>query len=224
MKESPKTVHVDTMSGATTVLYTFTIDRGVSFELANAILEERLKDEAGSSSDGFYESRKEWMGRRHFLLAFEGSTEGMYRIIRPAVGEASREMPLVELKSKYRKVSSVDKVGKGWQEEYDASSKQCMHGPKCKLGSHCTVGRRLQEINILGGLILPVWGAVEKALAKQVRQIHKRIRVVRLETTTDNRRFVGLIIPNSAVESVLEGQFQCSTFQALPSVYTFNDL
>jgi len=30
------------------------------------------------------------------------------------------------------------------------------------------VGRRLQEINILGGLILPVWGAVEKALAKQV--------------------------------------------------------
>jgi len=43
-----------------------------------------------------------------------------------------------------------------------------MHGPKCKLGSHCTVGRRLQEINILGGLILPVWGAVEKALAKQV--------------------------------------------------------
>nr|CAB3502496.1 unnamed protein product [Digitaria exilis] len=86
---------------------------------------------------------------------------GMYRVIRPAVGEASREMPLVELKSKYRKVSSVDKIGKGWQEEYDASS-------------------------------------------KQVRQSHKRIRVVRLETTNDNRRFVGLIIPNSAVESVLE--------------------
>ncbi|KAF8692024.1 hypothetical protein HU200_039971 [Digitaria exilis] len=222
MKESPKTVHVDTLSGATTVLYTFTIDRGVSFELANAICEERLKDEAGSSSDGFYESRKEWMGRRHFLLALEGSMEGMYRVIRPAVGEASREMPLVELKSKYRKVSSVDKIGKGWQEEYDASSKQCMHGPKCKLGSYCTVGKRLQEINILGGLILPVWGAVEKALAKQVRQSHKRIRVVRLETTNDNRRFVGLIIPNSAVESVLEGQFQCSTFQELTYHYTFN--
>jgi len=41
-------------------------------QLANAILEERLKDKANSSSDGFYESRKEWMGRRHFLLAFEG--------------------------------------------------------------------------------------------------------------------------------------------------------
>ncbi|KAL6659053.1 hypothetical protein ACP70R_003093 [Stipagrostis hirtigluma subsp. patula] len=205
MKESPKTVHVDSLSGASTVLFTFTIDRGVTWELANIIFEERLKDEAGSSSDGFYESRREWMGRRHFLLAFEGSIEGMYRVIRPAVGEASREMPLVELKSKYRKVSSTEKISKGWQEEYDASSTQCMHGPKCKLGSNCTVGRRLQEINILGGLILPVWGAVEKALAKQVRLIHKRIRVGRLETTNDNQRFVGLIIPNAAVESVLEG-------------------
>jgi len=43
-----------------------------------------------------------------------------------------------------------------------------MHGSKCKIGNYCTVGRRLQEVNILGGLILPVWGTIEKALAKQV--------------------------------------------------------
>ena len=145
------------------------------------------------------------MGRRHFMLAFEGSAEGMYRVTRPAVGEASKEMPLAELEGKYKKVSSADKTGEGWQEEYDVSSKQCMHGPKCRLGSDCTVGRRLQEINVLGGLILPVWGAVEKALNKQARQAHKRIRVVRLETTDDNHRIVGLVIPNTAVESVLEG-------------------
>lgn len=48
---------------------------------------------------------------------------------------------------------------------------QCMHGPKCKLGSYCTVGRRLQEVNLLGGLILPVWGTVEKALSKQVSKL-----------------------------------------------------
>ncbi|KAK1609385.1 hypothetical protein QYE76_033058 [Lolium multiflorum] len=205
MKESPKTVHVDSLSGASTVLFTFTIDRGVTWESANAIFEERQKDGACSSNDGFYESRREWMGRRHFMLAFEGSTEGMYRVTRPAVGEALREMPLVELKGKYKKASSLEKIGKGWQEEYDASSKQCMHGPKCRLGSYCTVGRRLQEINILGGLILPVWGTVEKALNKQARKIHKRIRVVRLETTDDNQRIVGLMIPNAAVGSVLEG-------------------
>ncbi|KAB8107804.1 hypothetical protein EE612_042820, partial [Oryza sativa] len=159
--QNRQTVHVDSLSGASTVLFTFTIDRGFTWESANAILEERQKDGAGYSDVGFYESRREWMGRRHYMLAFEGSTEGMYRVIRPAVGEALREMPLVELKSKYRKVSSIDKIGNGWQEEYDASS-------------------------------------------KQVRQIHKRIRVARLETN-DNERIVGLMIPNSAVESVLEG-------------------
>ncbi|KAL6843730.1 hypothetical protein ACP4OV_026301 [Aristida adscensionis] len=205
MKESPKTVHTDSLSGALTVLFTFTIDRGVTWESAKAMLDERQKDGASSSNDGFYESKREWMGRRHFTLAFEGSTEGMYKIIRPAIGEALREMPLSELKSKYRRVSSIDKVSKGWLEEYDASSKQCMHGSKCKIGSYCTVGRRLQEVNILGGLILPVWGTIEKALANQVRQIHRRIRVVRLVTTNDNQRIVGLLIPNSAVESVLTG-------------------
>lgn len=43
-----------------------------------------------------------------------------------------------------------------------------MHGPNCKLGNFCTVGRRIQEVNVLGGLILPVWGTIEKALSKQV--------------------------------------------------------
>lgn len=38
-----------------------------------------------------------------------------------------REMPLTELKSKYRKVSSIEKVNKGWQDEYDASSKQVIY-------------------------------------------------------------------------------------------------
>jgi hypothetical protein len=45
-----------------------------------------------------------------------------------------------------------------------------MHGPNCKLGNFCTVGRRQQEVNVLGGLILPVWGTIEKALSKQVMQ------------------------------------------------------
>jgi hypothetical protein len=39
----------------------------------------------------------------------------------------------------------------------------------------------------------------------QVKQSHRRIRIVRLETTNDNQRVVGLLIPNAAVEDVLEG-------------------
>ncbi|XP_065854274.1 protein FORGETTER 1 [Euphorbia lathyris] len=204
LQESPKTVHVDQMSGASTVLFTFTLDRGITWESASTMLEEKQKDGLGSSSDGFYESKREWLGRRHFILAFESAASGMYKIVRPAVGESLREMALTELKTKYRKLSSLDKARTGWEDEYEVSSKQCMHGPKCKLGDFCTVGRRQQEVNVLGGIILPVWGTIEKALAKQARISHKRLRVVRLETTTDNRRIVGLLVPNAAVDSVLQ--------------------
>ncbi|KAK4786922.1 hypothetical protein SAY86_010755 [Trapa natans] len=203
LQGAPKTVHVDQMSGASTVLFTFILDRGITWESASSLLEERQKDGIGSSSDGFYESKREWLGKRHFILAVESSTAGMFKIVRPAVGESVREMPLSELKSKYRKLTSLEKARSGWEDEYEVSSKQCMHGPNCKLGSYCTVGKRLQEVNVLGGLILPVWGTIEKALAKQARQSHKRLRVVRVETTTDKQRIVGLFVPNSAVESVL---------------------
>ncbi|KAM7250787.1 hypothetical protein ACFE04_022670 [Oxalis oulophora] len=201
---TPKTVHVDHMSGASTMLFTFTLDRGITWESARSMLEEKQQDGLSSANDGFYESKREWLGRRHFVLAFESTSSGLYKIVRPAVGESIREMYLQELKNKYRKISSMEKACSGWEDEYDVSSKQCMHGPKCKLGNYCTVGRRLQEVNVLGGLILPVWGTIEKALEKQYRHSHKRLRVVRMVTTNDNQRIVGLFIPNAAVETVLQ--------------------
>ncbi|GAV64893.1 PHD domain-containing protein/Helicase_C_4 domain-containing protein/AAA_34 domain-containing protein [Cephalotus follicularis] len=204
LEGTPKTVHVDQMSGASTVLFTFTLDRGITWESASTMLEEKQKDGLSSANDGFYESKREWLGRRHFILAFESTTSGMFKIVRPAVGESIREMPLPELKNKYRKMSSLQKARNGWEDEYEVSSKQCMHGPNCKLGNYCTVGRRLQEVNVLGGLILPVWGTIEKALSKQARLSHKRLRVVRIETTADNQRIVGLLVPNAAVETVLQ--------------------
>ncbi|XP_006422306.2 protein FORGETTER 1 [Citrus sinensis] len=205
LQGTPKTVHVDNMSGASTMLFTFTLDRGITWESASTKLDEKQKDGLGSANDGFYESKREWLGRRHFILAFESTAaSGMYKIVRPAVGESLREMPLAELKNKYRKLSSIEKARSGWEDEYEVSSKQCMHGPKCKLANYCTVGRRIQEVNVLGGLILPVWGTIEKALSKQARQSHKRLRVVRLETTADNKRIVGLLVPNAAVETVLQ--------------------
>ncbi|XP_050873027.1 protein FORGETTER 1 isoform X1 [Lathyrus oleraceus] len=205
LQGTPKTVHIDQSTAASTVLFTFILDRGITWESASNMLSEKQKDGLGSANDGFYESKREWLGKRHFILAFESSASGMYKIVRPPVGESYHEMPLSELKSKYRKVSSLEKAQTGWEEEYEVSSKQCMHGPNCKIGSFCTVGRRLQEVNVLGGLILPVWGTIEKALSKQARLSHRRLRVVRIETTVDNKRIVGLLVPNAAVEAVLQG-------------------
>lgn len=39
----------------------------------------------------------------------------------------SREMPMAELKDKYRKISSLEKARSGWDDEYDVSSKQVIN-------------------------------------------------------------------------------------------------
>ncbi|XP_058722835.1 protein FORGETTER 1-like [Vicia villosa] len=205
LQGTPKTVYVDQMSGASTVLFTFILDRGVSWELANTMLNEKQKAGFGSSGDGFYKSKREWLGKRHFILAFQSSAPAMYKIVRPAVGESPRDMHMAELTRKYSKVSSLEEAQKGWEHDYKVSTKQCMHGPNCKLGSFCSVGSRLQEVNVLGGVILPVWGNIQKALSKQTRLIHQRLRIVRVETTSDNRHIVGLLVPNAAVKTVLQG-------------------
>ncbi|CAL1409342.1 unnamed protein product [Linum trigynum] len=204
LQGTPKKVHVDQMSGASTVLFTFSVDRGVTWEAANAMLGEKQKDGLVCSNDGFYESKREWLGKRHFILVFESAASGMFKIVRPPVGESVREMSLSELRNKYRKLSSLEKARSGWEDEYEVSSRQCMHGPNCKVGIYCTVGKRVQEVYVLGGIILPVWGTIEKALSRQARQSHKRLRVVRLETTADSQRIVGILVPSGAVESVLE--------------------
>ena len=73
-----------------------------------------------------------------------------------------------------------------------------MHGPNCKIGNFCTVGRRLQEVNVLGGLILPVWGAIEKALSKQV--CHQHIRCLEPEYSSARKTVAVKNIINSYID------------------------
>ncbi|GJV27046.1 hypothetical protein Tco_1383494 [Tanacetum coccineum] len=54
------TVHMDRMSGASTVPYTFVMDRGITWKAASTSLSEKQKDESGSTANGFYESKREW--------------------------------------------------------------------------------------------------------------------------------------------------------------------
>jgi len=44
-----------------------------------------------------------------------------------------------------------------------------------------------------------------RAKSVQARLSHRRLRVVRIETTVDTQRIVGLLVPNAAVETVLQG-------------------
>eukprot|EP00271_Cylindrocystis_brebissonii_P007125 TRINITY_DN20291_c0_g1_i1.p1 TRINITY_DN20291_c0_g1~~TRINITY_DN20291_c0_g1_i1.p1 ORF type:complete len:478 (+),score=90.86 TRINITY_DN20291_c0_g1_i1:186-1436(+) len=178
-----------------------------------AAKEESDKEQRSSggidSASGFYCSRREWKGKRHYLLALErqDSKPKTFVVFRPPTGQTAREMPLAELSTKYMKMASTEAARAGWQEEYITSGSQCMHGPKCKVGTTiCTVGRRVQHVHILAGLVFPVWGSVELALSKQVRLSHRRLRVVRIETSGDDcRRIVGIHVPTPAIEMVLTG-------------------
>lgn len=49
-----------------------------------------------------------------------------------------------------------------------------------------------------------------KSKSVQARLSHRRLRVVRIETTVDNQRIVGLLVPNAAVETVLQGSLSLS--------------
>ena len=114
------------------------------------------------------------------------------------------------------------------------SELQFMHGPKCKLGSFlygrqkntaskCTwwpyspnLGNNWEgsiktgNYQVIGSIYsfssqLPDVICEFKIYWKQARQSHRRLRVVRIETTTDNRRIVGLLVPNAVVGPVLQG-------------------
>ena len=48
-----------------------------------------------------------------------------------------------------------------WDALYKSSGETCMHGPGCKLGPDCTVGRRRTRTTLLTGSVVPCWGALE---------------------------------------------------------------
>jgi len=55
----------------TDILSMLTYNFIFTYQLASTMLNEKQKDGLGSANDGFYESKREWLGRRHFILAFE---------------------------------------------------------------------------------------------------------------------------------------------------------
>jgi len=55
----------------------------------------------------------------------------------------------------------------------------------------------------------------------QARLSHRRLRVVRIETTVDNKRIVGLLVPNAAVETVLQGSLS-NTFLFVNNIFIDN--
>ncbi len=64
-----------------------------------------------------------------------------------------------------------------WQHQYAAS------GNTPERGAGARGGWRVRELVLIGGLVLPIWGMVERALVKQHRPADRRMHVLRLHTT-----------------------------------------
>nr|XP_033511329.1 protein FORGETTER 1-like isoform X4 [Nicotiana tomentosiformis] len=60
-------------------------------------------------------------------------------------------------------------------------------------------------------LQLEIPKTLRKTESTCARQSHQRIRIVRIVTTTDNQRIVGLLIPDAAVEPVLQAEISIGT-------------
>ena len=86
-----------------------------------------------------------------------------------------------------------------WEEAFERAAEECMHGPGCKAGAGCRVGRRHNQFQIVTGSVIDVWSRIMKCkgLEKQ------RLKVARCETL-EGEKLVGLQIPEGESQTILD--------------------
>lgn len=101
-----------------------------------------------------------------------------------------------------------------WEKLYNDGLSICSHGPGCKHGSKCTVGKRIQQQNILCGAVIPFWSTIKDHLDYEKKggrdggfAMVKVMRIVRVRCIgSDGReqRLVGVEITSKAVDQLSE--------------------
>ncbi|BDA46474.1 Protein strawberry notch homolog 1 [Coccomyxa sp. Obi] len=156
-------------------------------------VDEEEGDTAHSGYSGFYRASRE-TGRSNVLLALQvaGTNPPRFRLTRPVTGRGGKTIDLHELRTKYERLDRL-RAGRVWAEAYEAAA-QKRSGP----------GVRVRMLYLISGLVLPVWQEVKRVLAAQPRPAERRLSVIRLETTgEDRKRLVGMLIPEKALPELL---------------------
>ena len=148
-----------------------------------------LRTRQASKMNGFYISRNKVFGQDVPLLATKMTAAGVgwnpskARIFRPATGEGT--MFVADLYTEYRKVASTEAgaahVLACWEREFSDRLVHCLHGPQCRHGAQCLVGKRMVDIHVLSGSVVPVWGKIESAIRKITNSQGKNLKIVRVE-------------------------------------------
>lgn len=166
-----------------------------------------------TGASGFYRLKHDPGGKRSSVLlalklaavrpgagadpaAAAGQPSLRFHFVRPCTGRLPRAVDQSELLHKYERISP--EAGRLlWQEAWRTSDKD-HHGPNASL--------RWREVRLIGGLVLPVWDTVERALRHQTRAVDRRLHVVRIMLTgEESRRLVGMQIPAAAVDEIVAG-------------------
>ncbi|XP_072096853.1 protein strawberry notch homolog 1 [Mobula birostris] len=183
-------------------LYTISVERGMSWEEATKIWAEQA-----GVDDGFYLSMQVRNNKKTAILVKEiNNKKRLFMMYRPNTGKQLKLENYIDLKKKYKKVSSGE-AELHWVEQYKSSADTCTHAywrgncKKVSLGMVCEIGLRCRTYHVLCGSVLSVWTKVEGVLAS-VSGTNVKMQIVRLKTE-DGQRIVGLIIPQNCVSPLV---------------------
>lgn len=205
----------DKVSGVPLLRYKLLIDRGLSFERAKELLEESKKNNGTRAEEGFYISKRPMLGREKenvkgtaILLqkpigSFAINPVAVYRVFRPNTG-LSTSMTLEAFAGghppRYTRLTAED-MEVHWKRNYAYSGTGCSHGPNCKAGKKCTVGRRQQEMHLLAGAVLPFWETIKnnmgwskgRVTASGGHSLVKKMSIVRVRCKTADGKELRLV-------------------------------
>jgi hypothetical protein len=161
------------------------------------------RSELGSTSTGFYISKKKIAGSYKLFLAVpkadwqgvidEGDSSQEHSLLKPNIGSSGLKL-LFEIRKTYRKVSAGG-MRKTWSRQYkDSTAPDYKHG------------QRNQFVTLLAGSISPIWNTLQSMVAQfgmGLTLTERSLKAVRAELG-DGRRIVGIRFPDEKIGAELK--------------------
>uniref|UniRef100_A0A7S3B866 Uncharacterized protein n=1 Tax=Haptolina ericina TaxID=156174 RepID=A0A7S3B866_9EUKA len=217
----PQTLGKDAKAFIELKHYKLGVDRGIDFGMACKMLDEKKAQNGGAlyPHEGFHRSSRAIIGREQedvrgyaMLLqkpipAYALNPVPIFKVYRPSTGLGANVVWAdFGGNGRFKDVSGDDAI-KGWGRLYKDALTVCSHGPRCKHGSLCQVGRRVESKHILTGSVLPYWASIQQVVgfdwagADGSKRV-SRMKIVRVRITDENgveQRLVGVEIAENKV-------------------------
>jgi len=206
--EKESVLFEDAGEGTRTCLNRLVGDRGVSWEQAKKLMEDQE-----DRCSGIYRkrARKDRSDVYNIFLALEkkqmvkNRSQRTFVTVEPHSGFRPDEVAQRDLRRDYEMLSNEDAEEK-WKAVYELSKDKCA----CKVcddPATCELKKRTRAYHILTGSVLPFWNTIKSYMQAHEEHLDAEegfaIKVVRVETR-DNRRLVGILIPNENAAKLKE--------------------